>query len=125
MEYDALKIYVSQRLANLATIPVTNKKPITSPPYIIYKFTACSYNVRHRKDWILELDYWDDRDDDTDIIQQSIYIKNGRDSNIGLNNSMQNESDGFYVSTIEFESSITEIESGISHYNQRFLLKVD
>lgn len=125
MEYDALKIYVSQRLANLATIPVTNKKPITSPPYIIYKFTACGYNVRHRKDWILELDYWDNKDDDTDIIQQSIYIKNGREDYIGLNNSMQNEDDGFYISTIEFESPIIEIESGISHYNQRFLLKVD
>lgn len=127
MELDKLKLYISARLSNLVTIEVTNKIALkkSTYPLLIYKFKPCTYNVRHRKDWILELDFWDNKIDDSDIIQQSIYVKNGRLSYIGLNNSTQSEEEGFYVCEIEFESPIEEIEPGISRYNQRYLVKVD
>lgn len=131
MEIDRLEHYIGERLKTLTDIIVYNKKSGDNKifPYLVYKFYACNYNVRHRKDWILEVDYWQDSNDDTDILEASINVKNGRTVDevdyIGLNNSTQNEVEGFYQCTIDFEGSIPDTEPNISRYNQRFILKVD
>lgn len=128
MELIDLRLYIKARLLNLITIEkLYHKKApdIATPPYIVYKFMPCNYNVRDRKDWQLEIDYWDDGSDDTDIVQQSIYVKNGRESYVGLNKSTQTEAEGFYRCEIEFESPIEDLEPNISRFNQRYLLMVD
>jgi len=128
MEIDKLEYYIGQRLSQLTDINVYNKKVPDRKdifPYLVYKFYACNYTVRHRKDWILEIDYWQDSNDDTDILEAAISVKNGVGEYVGLNNSTQNETEGFYQCTIDFEGSIPDTEPNISRYNQRFILKVD
>lgn len=127
MEIDKLEYYIGERLKNLTDIQVYNKKTPDNKtfPYLVYKFYACNYTVRHRKDWILEIDYWQDSNDDTDILETAINIKNGVGEYVGLNNSTQNETEGFYQCTIDFEGNIPDTEPNISRYNQRFILKVD
>jgi len=131
MEIDRLKYYIAQRLQELTSIGIYDAKvPNTNDitfPYCVYKLYACNYAVRHRKDWILEIDFWNDSDDDTEILSESIAVKNGDEDSgvIGLNNSTQDEAEGFYKCEIEFEAEIPETEPGISRYNQRYLLKVD
>lgn len=134
LEINRLRYYISQRLLNLTDINIYNMKAPDSPeerifPYLIFRFYSCDYAVRHRKDWILEIDYWNDSNDDSDIIEAAINVKNGRTVDeveyIGLNNSTQNESEGFYYCNINFESSIPDTEPNMSRYNQRYLVKVD
>jgi hypothetical protein len=132
MEIDKLEYYIGQRLITLTDINVYNKKAPDKDdifPYLVYKFYACNYSVRHRKDWVLEIDYWNDSNDDTNIIEASINVKNGRTIDevnyIGLNKSTQNEVEGFYQCHIDFEGSIPDTEPNISRYNQRYIVKVD
>jgi hypothetical protein len=131
LELDKLEEYVLQRLKNLTDISVYNTDVPSNKtfPYVVMMFTPCSYNVRHRKDWQLELNFWDNKKNNSDLIQASINIKNGRVVDDveykGLNNSTQVEDEGFYVANIEFESPISEPEPDICRYNQRYLIKVD
>jgi hypothetical protein len=132
MEIDKLVEYVKARIENLTNLTVYNKKsPTTNKVYpnVVFRFYTNSYLVRHRKDWILEIDYWNDTPDDSDIIQAAIDIKNGRTVDevdyIGLNNSTQDETEGFYKCYIDFESDIPDPEPYISHYHQRYIVQVD
>lgn len=131
LELDKLEEYVLERLKNLTDISVYNTDVPSNKtyPYVVMAFVPCSYNVRHRKDWQLELNFWDNKKNNSDLIQASIDIKNGKVVDdveiIGMNNSTQVENEGFYVSNIEFESPIPEPEPDICRYNQRYLIKVD
>jgi hypothetical protein len=132
MEIDKLVEYMKARIENLTDLTVYNKKSPTSNkvyPNVVFRFSTNSYNVRHRKDWILDIHYWNDSPDDDDIIQASIDIKNGRTVGeteyIGLNNSTQDENEGFYKCYIDFERDIPDPEPNISHYYQRYLVQVD
>ncbi|MGD9276508.1 MAG: hypothetical protein PVJ67_05025 [Candidatus Pacearchaeota archaeon] len=131
MELIELKTYVKERLENLSNINVYDTKVPDEAtfPYLVYKFNACNYLVRERKDWILELNFWNDSYDDSEILQAAEYVKNGRTEGeteyIGLNISTQNESEGFYYCHIDFESEIEDPEPNITRYNQRYILKVD
>ena len=131
MEIDRLAYYISQRLVSLTDINVYNGKvpDKASYPYLVFKFIASSHNIRHRKDWILELDYWEDSNNISKILTAAINVKNGRiveDTDyIGLNNSTQCETEGFYYCNIDFEAELPPLEPKMSRYNQRFLVKVD
>lgn len=131
MEVLTLETYIAQRLTNLSGINVYNRvAPDTATfPYLVFKLNACNYIVRHRKDWILELDFWNDSNDDSSIKQSAIYVKTGRTVGeniyIGLDNSTQSEAEGFYQCHIEFEGTIEDIENDISRYNQRYIIKLD
>lgn len=131
MEINKLEYYIGERLKTLTDITVFNRKASNTSifPYLVYKLASCNYTVRHRKDWILEVDYWQDSSDDTVILQEAINVKNGRTKDgieyIGFNNSTQDEVEGFYQCTIDFEGSILDPEADISRYNQRYILKVD
>jgi len=127
VEIDKLKYYIAQRLTSLTSINVYNEKVPDGAtfPYLVFKFPASSHVVRHRKDWILEMDYWSNSYDDTDILQAAIYVKSGTDSVVGLDSSTQCEIEGFYYCNIDFEGEIPTDESNMSRYNQRFLIKVD
>lgn len=127
MEIDRLEYYIGQRLLNLSSIDVYNKKAKDEAtfPYLIFKIYDANYIVRHRKDWILEIDYWNDNSDNSCIIDVSIDVKNGIGEYVGLNNSTQNETEGFYRCHIDAEGEIPEQESDMSRYHQRYILYVD
>lgn len=130
MEISKLQYYISQRLLNLTDINVYNRKVPDNAtyPYLVFKFESSSHNYSNRKDWILTIDYWNDSNDDTDILEAAENIKNGRtvgDTDyIGLNFSTQNENEGFYKCEIDFEGEIPDIEPNISRFNQRYLIKL-
>lgn len=127
MEISRLKYYISQRLLNLTSINVYNGKvpDNASFPYLVFKFFSSSHTVRHRKDWILEIDFWNDSNDDTSILEAAENVKTGNGEVIGLDSSTQNESEGFYYANIDFEGEILDTEPNISRFNQRYILKVD
>jgi len=127
MNIDKLKYYIGQRLITLTDINVYNSKVPDDAtfPYVVFTFDACSYNTRHRKDWILTLDFWEDSNDETDILASAISIKDGTGLIVGLNNSTQNEAEGFYQCTIDFEGELPSLEPDVSRYNQRYIIKVD
>jgi len=131
VDLSELKYYISQRLVNLSGINVydLNAPNNAEFPYLVYKFTSSSNTERKRIDWILELDYWDNTNDDTDILLAVKKVKNGiydGDELIvpGLDYSYQYETEGFYQCFEEFQGEIPQPESNISRMNQRFLLKV-
>lgn len=130
MDLDKLEYYIGQRLLTLTDIAVYNTKAPDDKtfPYVVFKFEACNYNFENRADWILELDFWNDSNDDTDIIDASITVKKGRTVDevdyIGLDKSTQNESEGFYKCDIDFEGKIPDTEPNISRFNQRYLIKL-
>jgi hypothetical protein len=131
MDLDKLKYYVSQRLVDLSGINVydLNAPNNAEFPYLTYKFTSSSNTVRKRTDWILEIDYWDNTNDDTDILLAVKNVKNGvydGDDLIvpGLDYSYQYEKEGFYQCYQEFEAEIPQPESNMCRMNQSFLLEV-
>ena len=131
MEIDRLQYYIAQRLLTLTDINVYNKvvPDEANYPYVVFKAITSSHNIRHRKDWILELDYWEDSNDNTAILQAAINIKTGRTVDevkyIGLDSSTQTEAEGFYYCNIDFEAELPSLEPNVSRYNQRFLIEVD
>lgn len=131
LEIDRLEHYISQRLLNLSPISVYNRKAGDEAtfPYLVFKIYDCNYFVRHRKDWVLEIDYWNDSADDTAIIAAAISVKNGRTvgetTYIGLNWSTQDETEGFYRCLIDMEGNIPDQEADMSRYHQKYTLYVD
>jgi len=126
MELDKLEYYIGQRLLDLSNITVYNTKAANTEifPYVVFKFMACNHTYQNRADWILELDFWNDSNDDTAILQAGIYVKNGRLNYIGLDKSTQSETEGFYKCDIDFEGKIPDVEPDISRFNQRYLIKL-
>lgn len=120
MELGKLKEYIAVRLSGLTIIRVYNgMAPINAVfPYLTFKISSASQLVRNRSDKILEIDYWDDTNDDTAILLASNNIKEG------LDYSWQDEVEGFYQCHLDFEGEIPDTESNISRINQRYILKV-
>jgi hypothetical protein len=131
MELGKLKEYIKTRLSSLTDIGVYNGNvPETATfPYLVFKFPAANQIVRNRSDKIMEIDYWDDSNDDTDILEAARLVKNGKYSGTtllvpGLDYSSQSETEGFYQCNLDFEGEIEDQESNISRINQRYILKV-
>ena len=133
MELGKLKEYMAIRLSALTNIGVYNGNvPITATfPYLVFKFPAANQVVRNRSDKIMEIDYWDDTNDDTAILAASELVKNGKYAIDGitllvpgLDYSRQSEAEGFYQCSLDFEGEIEDQESNVSRINQRYILKV-
>jgi hypothetical protein len=120
MVLSKLKEYVYARIQSLISIDVYNGiAPLeASFPYVTFNFTSSSYNYDTRADWVLELDFWNDTNDDTVLLSESELVKTG------FNYYWQSEIDGFYSSYLDFESEIPTNEKDMSRINQRYLLKV-
>lgn len=118
MELLKLKEYIYARL-NDCSIPVYSLRvPLNgSYPCVTYLFPS-SNMTGMREDRILELNFWDNRADDTLILQASEYLKTV------LNYSWHCEVEGFYQCHLDFEGEIPDTESNITRIQQRYLLKV-
>ncbi len=120
MTFKNLKKYVGARIDELTTINVYAKNAPEEAvfPYIVFKFPSSSYPY-NREDKIVEIDYWDNKQDSTTILDQSDLVKKG------FNLYWQTEgSDGFYRSDIIFEGEIPDTDPNMSRIQQRYLLKV-
>lgn len=120
VEFKKLKEYVYTRLNTCTTLNIYNGiVPVnTNYPYLLFSFSSSSMTVRNRTDYILEIDYWNNSNDDTVILEESEKVKQS------FNYGWQSESDGFFQSHIEFEAEIPTDNINMSRINQRYLLKV-
>lgn len=131
MKLSRLKYYIAQRLTNLLDITVYDGIPEddATMPYAIFKITSTNTPVRRRLDRMLEIDFWDDNTDDTNILAAADAARDGKFSGDtllypGFDYSVQSETDGFYKSFLQFEGEIPDTESRISRINQRYVLQV-
>ncbi|OGS41370.1 MAG: hypothetical protein A3K77_06345 [Euryarchaeota archaeon RBG_13_31_8] len=120
MTFDQLKQYVGARLDELTTLSVYGKMPGEEKafPYLVYKFPSSSYQWNDRNDWIVEIDYWDNKQDSTTILAAAEAVKTG------FNLYWQSEITGFYRSDLIFAGEIPDTNPNISRFQQRYLLKV-
>lgn len=133
MKLEKLKYYIGQRLENLVQdgFVVFNGKASLkqSCPYLTYKFPS-NTPIETMKKWILEIDFWDDTNNDLSILEASENVKNGKYNDEGellyqgLDFSFQNETEGFYKCYLDFEGEIEDTEKNISRINQRYILDV-
>lgn len=129
MTLSELKVLIKARLTRLSGITVYDGKAAENAtfPYLCYTFTSTSFQYRNRDDRILEIDYWNNSNDDSGILAAAEKVKNGTTvlgvEIPGLNFSYQDETSGFYHAYIDFEGEIPTQERNLSRYNQRFILK--
>lgn len=99
-------------------------------PYLVFKFPSSSNPARKQTERILEVDYWDNTNDDSNVLNAADIVRNGKYIDnvltiIGLDHSSENDSTGFYRCYWEFEGEIPDTKTYISRINQRYVLKVD
>jgi hypothetical protein len=118
MELLKLKEYIYARLNECGIQVYSLRVPLNGIyPCIVFSFPSSSMEG-NREDKILELNFWDDSSDDSNILIASEYIKSA------LNYTWQSEIEGFYQCYLDFEGEIPDTESNISRIQQRYLLKV-
>lgn len=119
MTFKELKTIINTRLSNLVNIDVYDYKPIQARfPYLVFKLTSSSYIKRTREDRILEIDYWNNSNDDTAVMAASDAVKQA------LNYGWQVEDEGFFRSFIEFEGEIPDPNPDITRINQRYEINI-
>lgn len=123
-----LKYYIKQRLEEISGINVYegNAPDNAVFPYLVFKFPSASNAFRvTRTDRIMEIDYWNDNNDDTSVLAASEIVRNGDgDQKIGLDFSRQNEAEGFYKCYWDWEGEIPDPDKEIYHFQQRYILQV-
>jgi len=134
MNLQQIKTLIKTRLDNLVSdfmeVYDGKAKNKATFPYLVFKFTSSSNPARKQTERILEIDFWDNTNDDTNVLKAADIIRNGKYVNgiltvIGLDHSSENDTTGFYRCYWEFEAEIPDTETNISRINQRYILKVD
>lgn len=133
MELSKLKPHIKNRLETLTDIDIYDGVAKTGAeyPYLIYTFPFPGTNeIRQtRTDRIMEIDFWNDSNDDTTVLEAAENIKNGRTVDeieyYGLNNSSQVETEGFYKCYIDGDTyEIKDPNKDIVHLKQRYLFHI-
>lgn len=133
MNIENLKYYISVRLKALTNIKVYDAKAESGAtfPYLVFKLTGSNFLERRRVDRYLEIDYWNNTNDDTEILAAAEAVKYGKFDVDGvtllvpgLDYSFQNELDGFYSCYIEKDNEIEDPERNIIRWYQRYHLKI-
>lgn len=130
MTLSELKLYVKARLVALSGITVYDGEADSEEtfPYLCFHFPSTSFQYRNKDDRIMEIDYYNDSNDDTEILAAAEKVKNGTTVGVetvyGLDKSFQDESEGFYRCNIEFEGEIPTQEKNTCRFNQRYLFEV-
>jgi hypothetical protein len=131
MTLKELKECVYTRLKILSGITVFDGKAPEDAvfPYLVYKLTSSNHNFRNRTDRVLDIDYWDNSNDDTALLTASDYVRKGRTidgvQHFGLDYSWQTDTNGFFRSYVDFEGEIPEPSPGMSRMQQRYIINVD
>ena len=133
MTLSELKALIKTRLTTLSGITVYDGKADeddTAFPYLCYKFPVTGVSEYRNKDLRqLEIDYWNNDNDDTGILAAAEKVKNGIYSGDtlvtpGFDGSWQTDTSGFYKANLEAEGQIEEPERNMSRYHQRYILEV-
>ena len=124
-----LKTYIQSRLENLVNIDVHDNEPsgLSPFPYLVFKLPSGTPEVGNRIDRILEIDYWDNSLDKTNILEVAKIVKSGKYVNgtltvTGFDYGWQCEAEGFYRSYLDFEGEIPDTDKNIYRINQRYIL---
>jgi hypothetical protein len=122
VELIKLKKYVYDRLKALTSITVYDGKiPQNADdivfPYLVYKIPSGTPD-ENKILYICEIDYWNNTNDDSGILNAGNSVK------AGFDNYWENQTDGFYTSNLDFEGEIEDTNNNISRFNQRYILKV-
>lgn len=134
MTLKQLKTRVKVRLDNLVGdfMGVYDGKAGTNAtfPYLVFKFPNASNPARKQVHRRMEIDFWDNSADDSNILDGADIVKNGKYvddilSVVGLDFSTQDETEGFYSCWWEFEGEIPDTETDISRIQQRYVFKID
>lgn len=115
MELINFKKYITIRLENLSGLPVYNgNAPLDAEyPFIIYYINATHPDTGRplTKTYApLQLEYWDNKNDDSNIINAACKVKSGQDVDgndtgyIGLHGSFQSETEGFYKCYLDIDT---------------------
>lgn len=121
MTFKNLKKYVGARLDELTTLSIYSKNAPenASFPYVVFKFPSTSFPYNKWDKKIVEIDFWDNKQDSSAILDASDLIK------VGFDLYWQSEgSNGFYRSNIIFEGEIPDTNPNMSRIQQRYLLTV-
>jgi len=131
MTLSELKLLVKARLVALSGITVYDGEADSEEtfPYLCFHFPSASFQYRNKDDRIMEIDYYNDSNDDTEILAAAEKVRNGTTDDegetvYGLDKSFQDESEGFYKCNIEFEGEIKTQEKNTCRFNQRYLFEV-
>jgi len=121
MDLIDLKTRIKSRLDGLTTIQVYDAEVPSLDgvyPCVTYYFPGSVSTVRLRDDVTLELNFWNDSNDDSDILTAAAAVK------AGLNYSYESQAEGFYHCYLEFQGEIPSGESDVCRIQQRYILKV-
>ena len=131
MKLTDLSKYITTRLENLTGWSVYNKiVPDTALyPYIVYNLGHGDSEERSRITRNLEIDYYIDSTDNSDLLDMSEVVRRGKYVNdvltvYGLDYSYQSENEGFYHCFHDWEDEIDTGETYISRFQQRYVLHV-
>lgn len=99
-------------------------------PYLVFKFPNASNPARKQTHRRMEIDFWNNSNDDSDLLDAADIIRNGKYVDevltvAGLDHSYQTETEGFYSCYWEFEGEIPDLETEISRIQQRYVFKID
>ena len=134
MSLERLKYYISVRLKALTTIGVydTKAKDGATFPYLVFTFNESDFLTRRRVDRYLEINYWNNSNDDSAILAAASLVRLGKFDVDGvtllvpgLDYSFQNETEGFYRCFCQKDHEIPDPETNISRLYQRYILNVD
>jgi len=131
MDLGKLKYYINARLESLTDINIYDGSAPENAtfPYLVYIIQS-STKEEHNKHRILEIDFWDDTNDDSAILAASKVVEEGKYVGgvltvYGLDKSYQVETEGYYRCYIDMDGEIPVIESNMSRIYQRYLLIVN
>jgi hypothetical protein len=117
MDFKELKKAVRNRIDSLLTQNVYTKQAPEKAifPYAVIKFPSSSKDVLWKQDWIIEIDFWDNTNDSSIVMEMSNNVKEGFDAY------WADEKNINYRTYLEFEGEFpTEIPE-MSRINQRYM----
>lgn len=117
MTLQELKTLTYTKLKNAVNIPVYSKNAINYP-CIVYTLLGLDSNVKNREEFILEIDFWNDSEDDSALLTAYEQIKSV------FNYAWETGTTGFLQSYLIWSGEIPEIETHVSRLQQRYQLKV-
>lgn len=131
MDYKTLKGYLKTRITALANLNNTvhvydlHASDDAPAPYVVFKMPFAPNDMVSSKR-TLDIHFWDYTGNDEDILTIAQDVRDGNGSTVlGLRNSTQTETTGFYKCEMELDTiNIEEDDKNISHLVQSYIITV-
>lgn len=117
MTLQELKTLITAKLNSVVSLPVYNKQAI-GYPCIVYNLSGLDNMVRNREEFILEVNFWNDSLDDSELLTAYEQVKTV------FNYAWETGTTGFLQSHLIWSGEIPDIEPNVCRLQQRYQLKV-